>query len=69
MKQNNHVRVVRVRGVSTNDVVALLARFVLALSWERGQPCKEGAHRITYTGWRGRENMGCLATCGVYDRR
>ena len=66
MKQNNHVRVVRVRGVSTNDVVALLARFVLALSWERRQPCKEGARRMTYTGWRGRENMGCLVMWGVY---
>lgn len=21
---------------------------------------------MTYTGWRGRENMGCLVTCGVY---
>jgi len=24
---------------------------------------------MTYKGWRGRENMGCLATCGVYDKR
>lgn len=24
---------------------------------------------MTYTGWRGRENMGYLAMCGVYYRR
>lgn len=68
MKQNNRVRAVRVRGVSTGDVVALLARFVFALSWERRQPCKEGVRRMMYPGWRSRENMGCLATCGIYDK-
>ena len=60
---------IHVRGISTGDVVALSARFVLALSWERGQPRKEGARRMTYTGWRGRENMGCLVMCGAYDKR
>jgi len=23
---------------------------------------------MMYPGWRSRENMGCLATCGVYDK-
>ena len=64
MKQNNRVRVVRVRGISTGGLVALRARFILALSWERRQPCKEGARRMRYTRWRGRENMGCLVYVG-----
>ena len=60
---------VRVRGISTGGLVVLRARFIRALSWEGEWSCKKGARRMTYKGWRGRENMGCLATCGVYDKR